>query len=46
MYFAWQEYSLKMQISKVENACYKFCHLLQYCTYQLIPTDITHVVHL
>lgn len=32
MYFAWQKYSLKMQISKVENVCYKFCHLLQYCT--------------
>lgn len=36
MYFAWQEYSLKMQISKVENACYKFCHLFQYYTYHYL----------
>lgn len=46
MYFVWQEYSLKMQISKGENACYKFFHLLQHCTYQLISTDTTHVVNL
>lgn len=45
MYSAWQKYRLKMQISKVENMCYKFCHLLQYGSYQLISTDITHVIH-